>query len=133
MRDHHVWLASQEINVCGKGQGKGEQFHRYIHTYRWGGKQWNEFPLLCSHLFMEQYSSARIRGEIILQSHEPKPHESFPDLHVGQDSFMLLWATESKSFCLTLMFHANILGISFCLVLTFTTSSCHSPHFQSEF
>lgn len=60
-------------------------------TYRQGGgKQWNEFPLLFSHLFMEQYSSVRIRGEIILQPHEPKPHESFPDLHLGQHSFMLL-------------------------------------------
>lgn len=62
-------------------------------TFRQGGRrgrQWNEFPLLCPPLFMEQYSSAGIGGEIISHSHEPKPHESFPDLHLGQPSFMLL-------------------------------------------
>ena len=62
-------------------------------TFRQGGRkgrQWNEFPLLCPRLFTEHYGSARIGGEIILHSHEPKPHESFPDLHLGQHSFMLL-------------------------------------------
>lgn len=29
------------------------------------GRQWNEFPLLCPHLFKEHYSSARRGGEII--------------------------------------------------------------------
>lgn len=134
--------ASRVTGVVGYGctrEGTGERrsFTELLcSAFRQGGRrgrQWNEFLLPCPHYFIEQYSSARRGGGIILHSHEPKPHESFPDLHLGQHSFRLLWATESKSFRLPLMFHVNAPEISFCLVLTFTTSSRHSPHFQSEF